>query len=114
MPNLEGCWSVQALECHTGLDNVEGYWCWSWALAATPDPLEELFPSLAGKGVQYASRDHQLYDSVNTCVLVKGKRCVPALGKLLGQELAGEYSVLMDSKELFLPLPTCVVKDPLH
>lgn len=47
-------------------------------------------------------------------MLVKGKSCLPAFGKVLGQELAGEYSILMDSKELLLPLPTCAVKDPLH
>jgi len=89
--------------------------------AATSGPLEDLSSSLAGEAVRRAAHHRQPYDDSNTWLrgsggsraLVEGEGCAPVLGKVLRptscQELAGEYSFLVDSKELPLlpPLFMC-------
>lgn len=90
------------------------------ALAAASGPLEELFSPLAGKDVWCVSCDHQMYDNINKWLrgsgasreLVEGESCTLSFGKVLCptccQALAGEYSLLVESKEL--PLPPLPIK----
>lgn len=116
MPNLEGCWSIPASEHNTGWGNVRGCCgcahgtgCCLWSLGGA------FFRPGRQRCAWCVSCDRQMYDNINkwlrgsggSWVLVEGESCASSFDKVLCptccQAPAGEYSLLMNSKELCLP-----------